>query len=394
MSISALDKSLIAVITNGSTWVQPHVDAMKMAGARVRVCAADASLWSILSALDYDAILLAAESENRWIARALREEPKLRKIPAIAILGSGAVDDEIGVAGVRPNDAGELLDEIEALLEAHATRSRPSLRPLSASSPELRALEAGFHDMKILLGVIVGYGANLRDGTDGALTETQRAHVLEIMEAASDTATLLEQAIAASRSASLRIPATQPAARMRSHLDVNNLVQTVARMFATGAEQRGIELAVTTTQPIWVWGNLMHLKQVIANLITNSLKYTPENGRIRVGTRTTNTGHAEIFVGDSGPGIPVADRERIFEMGVRLDREAPGTGSGIGLAVVRELVVVQHGGAVRVDESALGGTEIVVSLPLDQRRGRDPSPSGTDRIESKPDSSRKSGILS
>lgn len=394
MSISALDKSLIAVVTSGGTWVQSHVDALKMAGAHVRVCVADASLFSILSALDYDAVVLAAETENRWISRALREEPKLRKIPAIVILGSGEVDEDVGVEGVRPHDTGELLDEIESLLEAHATRSRPSLRPMSASSPELRALEAGFHDMKILLGVIVGYGANLRDGTDGALTDTQHAHVLEIMEAASDTATLLEQAITASRSASLRIPATQPAARMRSHLDVNNLMQTVARMFATGAEQRGIELVVATTQPIWIWGNLMHLKQVVANLITNALKYTPENGRIRVGARMAAAGHAEIFVGDSGPGIPFADRERVFEMGVRLDREAPGTGSGIGLAVVRELVVVQHGGAVRVDESTLGGTEIVVSLPLDQRRGREPSPSGTDRVESKPDSSRKSGIFS
>jgi signal transduction histidine kinase len=384
--MNALERSLIAVITNGSAWVQPHVDALKMAGARVRVCVADPSLWSILSALDYDAIIIAAESENRWIARALKEEPKLRKIPAIVIRGSGLVEDESGVEGLRPHDTGELLNEIESLLELHATRSRPSLRPMSASSPELRALEAGFHDMKILLGVIVGYGANLRDGTDGALTETQRAHVLEIMEAASDTATLLEQAIAASRTASLRIPATQPATRTRSHLDVNNLMQTVARMFATGAEQRGIELTVTTTQPIWLWGNLMHLKQVVANLITNALKYTPEKGRIRVGARLGNSGHAEIFVSDSGPGIPIADRDRIFEMGVRLEREAPGTGSGIGLAVVRELVVVQHGGTVRVEESTLGGTEIIVTLPLDQRRGRD--------IESKPDNTRKSGIFS
>jgi signal transduction histidine kinase len=72
-----------------------------------------------------------------------------------------------------------------------------------------------------------------------------------------------------------------------------------------------------------------------------------------------------LWVEDQGPGIPVADRERVWEPYVRLDRDAEGAtgGSGIGLAVVRELVTL-HGGRTWLEDGRSGtGTRVVIELP-------------------------------
>jgi signal transduction histidine kinase len=71
-----------------------------------------------------------------------------------------------------------------------------------------------------------------------------------------------------------------------------------------------------------------------------------------------------VIVEDDGPGIPEADRERVFERFVRLDdaRSRDAGGSGLGLAIVREIALA-HGGGVRADASSLGGARITLSLP-------------------------------
>jgi signal transduction histidine kinase len=102
------------------------------------------------------------------------------------------------------------------------------------------------------------------------------------------------------------------------------------------------------------------------------LKFAGPGGRVRVATRVGVGSQAEIVVSDTGPGVPVEERDRIFDHGVRLERDVGIGGTGIGLAVVRELVVVHHGGTVRVGDAEGGGAEFVVSLPLDRRsRARD-----------------------
>lgn len=383
--MSALEKALVAVITAGAAWVGPHLEALRLAGARVRVCAPDGTLWSILTALDYDAILVAdVDAGVKGLGRALGEDAKLRTVPAVVLLGPGASRErDIDLLAIDADDPEKTVTAVEALVQGHASRrweaapaGRPgslrpgSLRPGSLpppDSPARRELELGFHDLRVLLGIIVGYGANLRDGADGALTEAQRDHVLKMIEAAADATVLLEQTMAASRTAALSVPAMQPLGTQRLYVDVTALAQSVVRMFARAAAQRGIDLGCSSTQPIQLWGNGVHLKQVVANLVVNALKFAGPGGRVCVATRVGAGAQAEVIVSDTGPGVPLEDRERIFDHGVRLERDVGIGGTGIGLAVVRELVVVHHGGTVRVDDAEGGGAEFVVSLPLDRR---------------------------
>ncbi|MEQ9568706.1 MAG: HAMP domain-containing sensor histidine kinase, partial [Longimicrobiales bacterium] len=136
---------------------------------------------------------------------------------------------------------------------------------------------------------------------------------------------------------------------------------------------RGMELAVDTEAGLRVLANRDALTRIVVNLLDNATKYGPEGQTVRV-ILTGVDGIARLSVEDEGPGVPRADRERIWKPYRRLERDVarrlPGT--GIGLAVVRELVEML-GGSTRVEDGPEGGARFVVEWPLVDRAS-DPSP--------------------
>jgi two-component system sensor histidine kinase BaeS len=112
--------------------------------------------------------------------------------------------------------------------------------------------------------------------------------------------------------------------------------------------------------PIAVDGDPDRLRQVLGNLLSNALRYTPEVGPVEVHV-TADGPDAVLAVTDSGPGIPEGELPRVFDRFFRGSRSR-GDGSGIGLAVVRELVAA-HGGAVSVVNVPQGGARFEVRLP-------------------------------
>ncbi|MBA3338450.1 MAG: HAMP domain-containing histidine kinase [Geodermatophilaceae bacterium] len=128
--------------------------------------------------------------------------------------------------------------------------------------------------------------------------------------------------------------------------------------------RRGTGLAVRgRVDPVRVHGNRHQLAQVIRNLVDNAERHASSRVDISV---FTDGSDAVVEVADDGPGIRVADRERVFHRFVRLDdhRNASLGGSGLGLAIVAE-VVASHGGTVAVTESELGGARLRIMLPAD-----------------------------
>lgn len=111
-----------------------------------------------------------------------------------------------------------------------------------------------------------------------------------------------------------------------------------------------------------VFGSAVLLREAFNNLINNALAVIAEGGRIAVSVRPDGADQVEWRVEDSGPGIPDAERERVFD---RFYRGKAGTyaGSGLGLALVKEIVLL-HGGTLGVETSAsLGGAALVLRLP-------------------------------
>ncbi|MBV9661276.1 MAG: HAMP domain-containing histidine kinase [Acidimicrobiales bacterium] len=124
----------------------------------------------------------------------------------------------------------------------------------------------------------------------------------------------------------------------------------------------GVDLQVGTAQPVVVLGDPRQLARILTNLVDNALRHAQRTVTLHViGTN----GYAVLSVTDDGPGIPVADRQRIFDRFVRLDghRARPGGGSGLGLALVHDMVAA-HAGTVTATGSASGGATFIVRLPL------------------------------
>jgi signal transduction histidine kinase len=104
-------------------------------------------------------------------------------------------------------------------------------------------------------------------------------------------------------------------------------------------------------------------RQVLLNLLDNAAKYGPRGQTVQVGMGVTGFA-VRVWVADQGPGVPAEDRPRVWQPYRRLERDAEGAtgGSGIGLAVVRDLVEL-HGGRVWVEDAPGGGARFVVELP-------------------------------
>jgi two-component system sensor histidine kinase TctE len=150
----------------------------------------------------------------------------------------------------------------------------------------------------------------------------------------------------------------------RSRQDRVDLVAAAREALANHmgeALARGLDLGLEADVAVWVRGDAPMIREMVVNLIDNAVRYTPDNGIVTAAVREEQ-GKAVFTVADSGPGIPVEERARVFE---RFYRVAPaqGEGSGLGLSIVQE-VVEGAGGKVLLGEAEEGGLLVTVELPL------------------------------
>ena len=160
----------------------------------------------------------------------------------------------------------------------------------------------------------------------------------------------------------------------RDPLHIGSVVERTLAMIKPLADKKRHRLhSFIDTDLPFISGDEERLVQVLANLLDNAIKYTPEGGQITVAARrippaknkaAAQDNGIELSVADSGIGIPVQDRPRVFERFYRVDkarsRELGGT--GLGLAIVKH-IVEGHGGQVWVEGNQPTGSRFVVRLP-------------------------------
>jgi signal transduction histidine kinase len=146
--------------------------------------------------------------------------------------------------------------------------------------------------------------------------------------------------------------------------DLGPILAATVDDFRPLAESNAIQLEDDLESGVVAAVDAAAFRQMIFNLLTNAVKFSPSGGRVAVGLRRV-ADQARITIDDQGPGIPTAHRRRVFERYVRLaDVSAGGAaGSGIGLAIVRELAHAQRM-SVWIDDSPLGGARVVLSAPI------------------------------
>jgi len=145
-------------------------------------------------------------------------------------------------------------------------------------------------------------------------------------------------------------------------VDMGLVTRAALERLAPIAIDHGVDLAFLTDQaPVPVHGHLTLLQELVANLVDNALAFTPWGGTITVSLRQ-HDGAAVLQVEDTGPGIPEAERERVFERFYRLAGAPPG-GTGLGLAIVREIVAAHAGGVALASRAPAPGLLVTVRLP-------------------------------
>ena len=146
---------------------------------------------------------------------------------------------------------------------------------------------------------------------------------------------------------------------------LDDVAADCARALSVLAAGRKIALHTDLDPEVPVTGDAALLRQLTTNLLTNAIQYTPPGGSVEVVVSSDRTTRAAILtVSDTGPGIPIADRERVFGRFVRLDPARSATsGAGLGLPIAR-WIAEQHGGTLTIRDNPGGGCQFVLQLPL------------------------------
>jgi len=178
--------------------------------------------------------------------------------------------------------------------------------------------------------------------------------VAALADEAAQLSRLVEDLLTLARADEDRLPL------QRETFELGPLLEELVRDREAIAEARGLDLAAEA-QPGNITADRMRLRQLTAILLDNALKYTPAGGTVRVRARREG-GRWIIDVDDSGPGIPPALRERVFERFYRGPEARALPGTGLGLAIAKSIAEA-HRGRIEVRESPEGGARFEVTLP-------------------------------
>ena len=269
----------------------------------------------------------------------------------------GRVRTLLGVLadGLSVTFARQLATEREQ--EALATLQTQNERLLELDEMKQSFISMVSHELRTPLTSIVGYLEILREGEGGELTEDQ-AKFLEVMDRnASRLQKLVDDILMISRADSDRLRLDLGPA------DVAQLVQRAVESADPVARGKGIDLVVRVEEGLpEVTGDRRLLAQLLDNLVSNAVKFTPTGGSVTVAAARDGEG-VEVEVVDTGPGIPEDEVPRLFDRFFRASTAGDVPGTGLGLPIAKA-VVEAHGGSIGV-ESELGvGSTFRFVLPL------------------------------
>lgn len=247
-------------------------------------------------------------------------------------------------ARATPNESGDSFDRLALTLNAMFARIQDLVGGIAHTT------DAIAHDLRTPL-------ARLKTQLEEARATSTDVRAREKVEAAiAETDRLLATFQAILRLARLEADTRTP----DIPVDLQALVQDAAELFEALAENFGQTLTVQASD-ITINGDRDQLFQMLVNLLDNAIKYAPAGSTIAISLQR-HSGKALLTVSDNGPGIPVADRERVFDRFVRLESHRGSAGNGLGLALVRA-IAVHHGGRVHL-EDVQPGLRVVITLPL------------------------------
>lgn len=266
------------------------------------------------------------------------------------ILQTGQTDDRVPVYGT--DDA---VDELSGLFNAMLARITTLIHGMR------NALDHVAHDLRTPMtrlrvtaesALATNDPARYREALSDCLEESDR--VLSMLT------TLMDISEAETGTMKLHV----------SQVDVGQLITETAELYEDTADEAGVALSTSAPPNLLIQADRDRLRQALANLVDNAIKYTPRGGRVEI-TATRDPEAIAIRVSDTGAGISDQDLPRIFDRLYRGDQSRATRGLGLGLSLVRAYIEAQ-GGTISVTSQPGSGSTFTISLP-NRRTPAEPS---------------------
>ena len=294
-------------------------------------------------------VLLAALGGGLLFARRALAPVRDLAVTAQRVAATGQLGERVPTSG-----SGDELDDLAQLVNRMLARVEALVDGMRAT------LDDAAHDLRTPL-------TRLRAGAERALLDGPEAHADALSDAVEETDSVLAildavMDVAEAEAGTLAL--------RRAPTDLAALVAQVVDVYGLVAEEKGVALLweppeASTPEALVASVDAARVRQAVANLVDNALKYTPLAGTVRVSLapEAGDPPGAVITVEDDGPGIAAGDRPRIWDRLFRGDASRSERGLGLGLSVVRA-VAEAHGGSAEMEPASGGGSRFRLRLPL------------------------------
>ncbi|OME77935.1 PAS domain-containing sensor histidine kinase [Paenibacillus sp. FSL A5-0031] len=214
------------------------------------------------------------------------------------------------------------------------------------------------HELKTPITAVKGFAETLLGGAVND-EETARSFLQIIFDESDRLNRLIGDILELSKIESRRVPL------VFSPVEVDTFVHKSIKLMESEAVRKRIELSMNIEPGLYVEADEDRLRQIIMNLLSNGINYTPEGGRVSLKVEGLGDDHIRIQISDSGIGIPKKDLPRIFERFYRVDkaRSRSSGGTGLGLSIVKHLVEL-HKGTITVTSDVGVGSTFTIELPV------------------------------
>jgi PAS domain S-box-containing protein len=230
----------------------------------------------------------------------------------------------------------------------------------TANQAKSEFLSSMSHELRTPMNSILGFGQLLQTNPEEPLTKTQAESVTQILNAGRHLLGLINEVLDLAKIESGKLAVSLET------VSTAQVVKESVELIGSLASSRGItvELSCPDDDIPPIVANPARLRQVLLNVMSNAVKYNRDRGTVSLACRRTDDNFLRIGISDTGPGIPEDKKDEVFRPFLRLGAEDSGVeGTGIGLAITRQLVELMNG---RIDfESALGaGTTFWIDMPI------------------------------
>jgi signal transduction histidine kinase len=305
-----------------------------------------------------------AASDPRYTMSRARELGGFHTMLGVPML---AEDRVLGVIVLWRKQIAPFDDRTIALVEGFATQGVIAIQNVMtaraleiASAHKSEFLASMSHELRTPLNAVIGFSDVLLERMFGELNERQEEYVRDIRDSGQHLLELINEILDLSKVEAGRME-LDPA-----QLSLPELLEQGLALIRERAARQHLQVTLAVAPEVGhVWADEVKLKQVVVNLLTNAVKFTPIGGSIDVDARMLGD-EAIVSVRDTGVGIAPEDQERIFEAFQRGDRRASVEGTGLGLTLSKRFVEL-HGGRVWLESAVGEGSTFGFAIPVGPR---------------------------